>query len=194
MTDPAIELTGTTEHKRTVTRCYIDEGAFVLRTIGQPDNRVEVSPMSAYVGNKMINEMIARLLLIGEPMDRIVSGEAIPSRSLPNGKEPKSAAPRALNQVRRAILAARIADLMREEKAAAKEAGYKVKPEALGAITQTGEAWVRGLTDDQAARLVRAEAVQIELAKLRGTKATLDELLADPAPATEPEPDEAMVV
>ena len=180
-----------TERKRIVTRCYIDEGAFVLRTKGIEDIQVPIPTLTPAVAIGLYQEMIARLLLAGETMDRIVSGDAIPSRSLPNGKEPKSATPRPLNQVRKAILAARIADLMRDEKAAARNAGTKVESGVLAAIPAKAEAWARGLTDDQAARLAKGEAVLIELAKLRGTKSTMDELLAEPAPAAGPEPNEA---
>jgi hypothetical protein len=129
-------------------------------------------------------EMIALLLLRGSTMTEIVAGKGLPDRALPRGKEKKEKGPRALNQIRRAILAARIADLKRE----ARGNGSKLDGPTVAAVTQKAEEWVRVLTDDQAGRLVRAEAVQIELAKLRGTKATLDELLAEPAPGAEPEP------
>jgi hypothetical protein len=165
------------------TRCYVHNEQFILRTKGAEDAVVSTPNIPVDVQKAFSVEMIALLLLRGSTMTEIVAGKGLPDRALPNGKEKKEKGPRQLNQVRRAILAARIADLKKE----ARGNGSKLDGQTVAVIMTTAEAWVRGLTDDQAARLVRAEAVQIELAKLRGTKATLDELMAEPGPMPEEE-------
>jgi hypothetical protein len=163
------------------TRCYVGEDGFVLRTAGRADIIVPFVEIKAPVAERFIDEMVARLLLSGVAMVDIAAGKGIPDRAVPQPKAPKNKGPKPLNQVRRAIMAVRVAELIK----AARGADEKIDRPA---IQTKAEEWVRGLTDDQAARLARAEAVQIELAKLRGTKATLEDLLGTPTP---PETEEA---
>ena len=81
--------------------------------------------------------------------------------------------------VQRAILAVRIVDLTKEERAF----GNKVDKAAIAA---RAEDFVRGLDKDQTARHARALPVRIEMERLRGGPATMDEAAAAPAVETEP--------
>jgi hypothetical protein len=179
MTDETPDTNTETHVRQKPTRCYIDGDAFILRTIGQDDVVVPMPDVPTNVRTAMACEMAALLLLRGTSMADIVAGKGLPDRALPAGKREKSTAPRALNMVQRAILAVRIAELTRDEKAAAKAAG--TKPD-LANVAADSEAFVRQLTKDQTARHARALPVRIELERLRGGPATLDEAAAD-APA-----------
>ena len=167
--------TQTTETKarQKPTRCYIDGGKFILRTLGQPDVVVPTPEMSPVIQAMLAIEMMALLLLRGETMADIAAGKGLTDRALPAGKREKSTAPRPLNAVRRAILGVRVVELKREAKAA----GSKLDAVTIADLAD------RGLTDDQAARLARAEAVQVEMARAKGAKGTLAELLGEPTEA-----------
>ena len=173
--------TQTTETKarQKPTRCYIDGGKFILRTLGQADVVVPTPEMSPVIQAMLAIEMMALLLLRGETMADIAAGKGLTDRALPAGKREKSTSPRPLNAVRRAILGVRVVELKREAKAA----GSKLDAVTIADLADRAESWVRGLTDDQAARLARAEAVQVEMARAKGAKGTLAELLGEPTEA-----------
>lgn len=158
------------------TRCYVTDTGYVLRSKGRLDSIVNVPNLGADVKNSMVVEMIALLLLRGASMDMIVAGKGLPDRALPAGKREKSSAPKALNMVQRAILAVRVAELIKSGKADG------AKPDKA-AIAADSEAFVRQLTKEQTARHARALPVRIELERLRGGPATLDEAAGDPPAA-----------
>jgi len=184
-----------TARTRIVTRCYLskDETMFILRTTGQPDDLVAIPEIPGIVVDKLANEAIAKLLLSGATMADIASGKAIPDRTVPADKP--IAAPRVLNQNRRAILAVKMADM----KKAAKAGGEKLDAVAVATLFDRAETWVRGLTDEQVQKATKAEAVRFELARMTGEKVTLDQLFAEPevvpvveaAPETLPEAEAA---
>ena len=168
-----------TKARQKPTRCYIDGGKFILRTLGQADVVVPTPDIPTGVQAALTIEMMALLLLRGETMADIAAGKGLTDRALPAGKREKSTAPRPLNAVRRAILGVRVVELKREAKAA----GSKLDAVTIADLADRAESWVRGLTDDQAARLARAEAVQVEMARAKGAKGTLAELLGEPTEA-----------
>ena len=169
---------------RVVTRCYIDGDTFILRTKGRDNVVVPRPELTAATVNKLADEMIARLLLAENSVADIVAGTSIPDRVLPTPRTTGPKVPRALGKVKKAILAVKIGDLTK----AARSGGSK--PDKALIATQA-EAWVRGLSDEQLKKLQAVEAVAVELARLRGHKASsLDEALAtagEPAPAAEEE-------
>ena len=68
---------------RVVTRCYITDAGFVLRTKGATDIVVPMPDVDTNVRTALACEMTALLLLRGETMADIVAGKGIPDRSLP---------------------------------------------------------------------------------------------------------------
>ena len=64
-----------TKTRQKPTRCYIDSGKFILRTLGQADVVVPMPDLTAAIAARLTWEMMAVLLLRGEATLGFDSGE-----------------------------------------------------------------------------------------------------------------------
>jgi hypothetical protein len=163
-----------TRGKRTHVYTDLKTNTAVVR-VGGAETIVAFNNVDEGVWNALALECCARLLTAGRSYNDIVSGEAIPDRTLPVG--PKQRQPRKPNAWVQAVANVKARDMNN----AAKAGGDKPDKAAIAAMHESALAWARSLTPEQLKKLRTNRDVIIAHAQLSGDTTPLEALLAVPA-------------
>lgn len=162
-------------------RGYINSqtGTITFRKLGEPDEVVEYGSFGDDILIRLAAEGYIRLRCAGVTHADLLAGKGFPTRVLPKDKE--AATERPLNQYQRAIVEVKTEDMLK----ARKSGGDKVTPALRVECNVAAVSWVRGLTKEQVDKLKKSAAVRAAYGKITGNDESLDDLLADAAPAAD---------